>query len=108
MGGPPARGRRRLTRSFSSHTQRRTRASSGVVFRGVTRRHVGILIAIGGVLAWVLVALADPLGLGHDGLGPKKDALLVIGAVLIVIGVIVVVRSSRPSKPLEEMRHMRG
>jgi drug/metabolite transporter (DMT)-like permease len=73
----------------------------------VTKRRVGILIAIAGVLACVLVALADPLGLGHDGLGPKKDALLGIGGLLIIIGVVILVRS-RHSEPLEEMHHMRG
>jgi hypothetical protein len=77
------------------------------MFAEVTRRQVGILIAIAGVLACVLVALADPLGLGHDGLGPKKDALLAIGALLIVIGLVVALRS-RHRKPLEEMDHMRG
>ncbi len=65
------------------------------------------MIAIAGVLACVLVALADPLGLGHDGLGPKKDALLVIGVLLIVIGLVVALRS-RQRKPLEEMDHLRG
>ncbi|MGH3075925.1 MAG: hypothetical protein ACRDQC_13395 [Gaiellales bacterium] len=65
------------------------------------------MIAIAGVLACVLVALADPLGLGHDGLGPKKDGLLAIGAVLIVIGLVVALRS-RHKKPLAEMHHMRG
>jgi hypothetical protein len=55
----------------------------------------------------VLVALADPLGLGHDGLGPKKDALLAIGVVLIVIGLVVALRSQH-TKQLEEMHHMRG
>jgi len=68
---------------------------------------VGILIAIAGVLACVLVALADPLGLGHDGLGPKKDVLLAIGVLLIVIGLVVALRS-RHTKQLEEMHHMRG
>jgi hypothetical protein len=68
---------------------------------------VGILIAIAGVLAWVLVALADPLGLGHDGLGPKKDAMLAIGLLLIVIGLVVALRS-RHREPLEEMQHLRG
>jgi hypothetical protein len=68
---------------------------------------VGILIAIAGVVACVLVALADPLGLGHDGLGPKKDALLAIGALLILVGVVVVVRSGS-KEPLEEMHHLRG
>ena len=65
------------------------------------------MIAIAGVLACVLVALADPLGLGHDGLGPKKDALLAIGVLLIIIGLVLVVRS-RHREPLEEMHHMRG
>ena len=73
----------------------------------MTRRQVGILIAIAGVLACVLVALADPLGLGHDGLGPKKDALLAIGGLLILIGLVVVLRS-RHREPLEEMHHLRG
>jgi hypothetical protein len=68
---------------------------------------VGIVIAIAGVLAWVLVALADPLGLGHDGLGPKKDAMLAIGLLLIVIGLVVALRS-RHREPLEEMQHLRG
>jgi hypothetical protein len=73
----------------------------------MTRRQVGILIAVAGVLAWVLVALADPLGLGHDGLGPKKDAMLAIGGLLILIGLVVVLRS-RPREPLEDMHHLRG
>ena len=73
----------------------------------MTKLQVGILIALIGVLACVLVALADPLGIGHDGLGPKKDALLGIGGLLIIIGLVIVVRSRR-SAPLEEMHHMRG
>jgi hypothetical protein len=64
-------------------------------------------MAVAGVLACVLVAFADPLGLGHDGLGPKKDALLALGGLLIVVGVIVVL-SSRHREPLEEMEHLRG
>ena len=73
------------------------------------RWQVGILIAIAGVLACLLVAFADPLGLGTDGLGPKKDALLAIGVVLIIAGLVVVVRSRpRDEKQLEEMHHMRG
>ncbi len=73
----------------------------------MTRRQVGILIVIAGVLACVLVALADPLGLGHDGLGPKKDALLAIGGVLVIVGLVVVVRH-RHREPFEEMHHLRG
>ena len=65
------------------------------------------MIAIAGVLAWVLVALADPLGLGHDGLGPKKDAMLAIGGLLIVIGLVVALRSGH-REPVEEMHHLRG
>ena len=83
------------------------RGQQSNLHRVVTKRRVGILIAIAGVLACVLVAFADPLGLGHDGLGPKKDALLGIGALLIIIGLVIVVRSRR-SGPLEEMHHMRG
>jgi hypothetical protein len=52
---------------------------------------VGTLIAIAGVLACVPVALANPLGLGTDGIGPKKAALLGIGALLIIIGLAIVV-----------------
>jgi hypothetical protein len=83
------------------------RGGRSIRFREVTRRQVGILVAIAGVLACVLVALADPLGLGHDGLGPKKDALLAIGGLLILAGLVLALRSRR-SEPLEEMRHMRG
>lgn len=75
----------------------------------MTQRLVGILIAVAGVLACLLVAFADPLGLGTDGLGPKKDALLALGVVLIVAGLAVLVRArSREDKQLEEMHHVRG
>jgi hypothetical protein len=80
----------------------------GVVFRRVPKLLVGILIAIAGVVACVLVAFADQLGIGHDGLGPKKDGLLGIGILLIIVGLAVVVHSRRSQEPLEDMQHMRG
>ena len=74
----------------------------------MAKLQVGILIAIAGVVACLLVAFADPLGIGHDGLGPKKDVLLGIGILLIIIGLVVVVRSRRSEEPLDDMQHMSG
>jgi hypothetical protein len=74
----------------------------------VTRRLVGTLIAIAGIAACALVVFADQLGLGTDGLGPKKDALLAIGVVLIIAGLVVVIRARSGEEQLEEMRHLRG
>jgi hypothetical protein len=51
---------------------------------------VGILIAIEGVLWVVLVALANPLGLGTDGIGTNKAVVFGIGFLLIVIGLAIV------------------
>jgi hypothetical protein len=51
------------------------------------RRQVGTLIVLVGVVAALIAALADPLGIGgEDGFGWKQGVLLAIGIVLIIAG----------------------
>jgi hypothetical protein len=55
----------------------------------VSRRQVGIVIVLVGVVAALIAALADPLGIGgEEGFGWKQAVLLVIGIVLIVGGAV--------------------
>jgi hypothetical protein len=54
----------------------------------VSRRHVGIVIVLVGIVAALIAALAEPLGIGEEGFGWKQAALLVIGIVLIVGGAV--------------------
>jgi len=58
-----------------------------------------LLIVVVGIVAALLGALANPLGIGHSGFGWKQVVLLVAGIVLAVVGAVVVLRapSSEPA-----------
>ena len=63
----------------------------------MSRRQVGIVIVLVGVVAALLAALANPLGIGEEGFGWKQTALLVIGIVLIVGGAVLTTLRLPPS-----------
>jgi hypothetical protein len=54
----------------------------------VSRRQLGIVLVLVGVVAALIAALADPLGIGEEGgFGWKQGVLLVIGIILIIGGI---------------------
>ena len=59
----------------------------------MSARQTGLLIIVVGVAAALLGALANPLGIGHEGFGWKQVVLLVAGIVLAVVGAMVVLRA---------------
>jgi hypothetical protein len=52
-----------------------------------------MLIVVVGVVAALIAALANPLGIGHAGFGWKQGALLAAGIVLIIVGGAVTLRA---------------
>jgi hypothetical protein len=54
---------------------------------------LGIVLAVAGVVAALIAALANPLGIGHAGFGWKQGLLLGVGIVLIVVGIAIARRS---------------
>ena len=61
----------------------------------MTSRQIGIAAVLVGVVAALVAALADPLGIGHtgSGFGWKQSVLLGVGILLIIAGGVVLVRS---------------
>jgi hypothetical protein len=69
----------------------------------MSRRPLGIVIALVGSVAVLIAVLADPLGIGSvGGFGWKQGVLLAIGIVLAIAGVVMVFRS--PSAPESGLR----
>jgi hypothetical protein len=50
-------------------------------------------VALVGVVAALIAALADPLGIGDQGWGWKQTVLLVVGIVLVIAGGVMALRS---------------
>jgi hypothetical protein len=60
----------------------------------MSRRQIGIAGTVVGVVAALIAALADPLGIGgSSGFGWSQALLLAVGIVLIIAGGVMVVRS---------------
>jgi uncharacterized RDD family membrane protein YckC len=59
----------------------------------MSRRQVGLVIVLVGVVAALIAALANPLGLGNPGFGWKQGLLLAIGILLIIAGGVTALRS---------------
>ena len=67
-------------------------------------RQMAVLAVVAGVLAIALALLADTIGIGseEDTLGWKQMALLVVGAALVVGGIVAALRGPRePGGPGE-------
>jgi hypothetical protein len=52
-----------------------------------------MLLVLVGVAAALLAALANPLGIGHQGFGWKQGVLLAVGILLIIGGGVLALRS---------------
>ena len=52
-----------------------------------------MLVALVGVVAALIAALANPLGIGHHGFGWKQGALLAVGILLIIGGAAIALRA---------------
>jgi hypothetical protein len=60
----------------------------------MSRRQIGIVVALLGVVAALIAALADPLGIGgSSGFGWTQGLLLAVGILLVIAGGVMVVRS---------------
>jgi hypothetical protein len=59
----------------------------------MSRRQIGIAVALVGVVAALIAALANPLGIGDPGWGWKQTVLLVVGIVLAICGGVIALRS---------------
>jgi hypothetical protein len=59
----------------------------------MSRRQLGIVVVVVGVVAALLAAFANPLGIGHAGFGWKQGVLLAIGILLIIGGAVMALRS---------------
>lgn len=51
------------------------------------------MVVLVGVVAALIAALANPLGIGDPGFGWKQGVLLAIGILLIIAGGVMVLRS---------------
>ena len=54
----------------------------------MAENRIGLVVAGVGVLAVLIALLSNPLGISHGGFGGKHIALLIVGIVLIVGGLI--------------------
>jgi uncharacterized RDD family membrane protein YckC len=58
----------------------------------VSARQAGLLLLVVGVMAVLLAALANPLGIGSSGFGWHQVLLLVVGVVVAIVGVVLALR----------------
>jgi hypothetical protein len=59
----------------------------------MSRKQTGMVVVLVGVVAALIAALANPLGIGDPGWGWKQSVLLAIGILLIIAGGVMVLRS---------------
>jgi hypothetical protein len=62
----------------------------------MSARQTGVLLIVVGVVAALLAALANPLGIGNSGFGWHQVVLLVVGIVVALVGVVVALRAPSP------------
>ena len=62
---------------------------------GANLRQAGLLILVVGLIAALIAALANPLGIGSGGFGWHQGLLLGVGIVLALVGVVIVLRAPR-------------
>jgi hypothetical protein len=73
---------------------RRAPLNLSAVRAGPSQRQLGLIILLGGVILLLISALADPLGIGGGGkFGGKQIAGVAVGAVGVLVGALLVIRS---------------
>jgi hypothetical protein len=60
----------------------------------VFTRQAGIVIIVVGILAALLAALANPIGLGDPGFHWRQQLLLGVGIVVAIVGAVITWRAS--------------
>ena len=58
----------------------------------MSRKQTGMVVVLVGIVAALIGALANPLGIGHAGFGWKQGVLLAIGILLIIGGGVMALR----------------
>ncbi len=58
----------------------------------MSRKQTGMVVVLVGIVAALIAALANPLGIGHAGFGWKQGVLLAIGVLLIIGGGVMALR----------------
>ena len=69
----------------------------------MSRRSLGVVVTVVGLLVLVIAAFADPLGIGgaDDTFGWKQIVGVVVGAVIAVAGIVLAVSGGKPSPSAE-------
>ncbi|UCC72900.1 MAG: hypothetical protein JSV86_21565 [Gemmatimonadota bacterium] len=68
----------------------------------MSRRTVGLTVAVVGLIVGLLFALADLIGLGGTpGFGRNQLIGVIVGAVILIIGIILYTRSAPAPAPVE-------
>ena len=70
----------------------------------MTRKNIGIVLAIVGALGAILSALADIIGFGSPPMGPQQIVAIVLGAVIFIVGIVLLLTGGgqpAPDKPAE-------
>ena len=65
----------------------------------MSRRSLGVVVTVVGLLVLVFAAFADPLGVGgaDDTFGWKQIVGVVVGAVIAVAGIVLAVGGGKPA-----------
>jgi hypothetical protein len=66
--------------------------------RTLTKRHLGITLLVGGILAFIAVIAIDVLDVGRGGgIGPAQQFALIVSAVAAVVGLTLIPLGSAPA-----------
>jgi hypothetical protein len=64
----------------------------------LTKRHLGIIFLIGGILAFIAIIGVDALDVGREGgIGPAQQLALAVSAFIALIGLSLIPLGSTPA-----------
>ena len=62
----------------------------------MARKNLALALCAVGLLAALVSAFAEPLGLGRgNGLGPRQTTGIVVGVVLLIVGAVMAARAPK-------------
>ena len=66
--------------------------------RGITKRQLGILLAVFGILAFIGILAIDLLDVGRQGgIGPAQSLALMLTAIMTIIGLTLIPLGDAPA-----------